>query len=140
MDTIYYLMTVLYFKLNSFIPNIRMKPTSRSKKKLSPATLSKNNNFSENYLRYTGSRKFMTPKKTVLFSEIKEISGPRNELKIDQQHFVMQKPSKISINMEIKNLNIFGPSTLQSGDSKKKKLHKKTISALGRHQKELRER
>lgn len=55
-----------------------MKRTSRSKKKLSPATLSKNNNFSENYLRYTGSRKFMTPKKTVVFSDIKEVSGSRN--------------------------------------------------------------
>lgn len=66
------------FKLNSFIRKIRMKRTSRSKKKLSPATLSKNNNFSENYLRYTGSRKFMTPKKTVVFSDIKEVSGSRN--------------------------------------------------------------
>jgi len=36
--------------------------------------------------------------------------------------------------MEIKNLNIFGNSSTAVVDSKKKKLHKKTISALGRHQ------
>ena len=33
--------------------------------------------------------------------------------------------------MEIKNLNIFGNSNVPS-DGKKKKLHKKTISALGK--------
>jgi len=38
--------------------------------------------------------------------------------------------------MEIKNLNIFGPTNPTNPDSKKKKLHKKTISALGKHQKE----
>jgi hypothetical protein len=37
--------------------------------------------------------------------------------------------------MEIKNLNIFGNPTNNNLDSKKKKLHKKTISALGKHQK-----
>lgn len=115
-----------------------MKPSSRPKSKLSPAPVNKNNNFSEKYLRYTGSRKFLTPKKTVLFSESKDMGPSRSELR--EQHFVLQKPQKISINMEIKNLNIFGPSTLQSGEGKKKKLHKKTISALGKHQKELRER
>ena len=41
--------------------------------------------------------------------------------------------------MEIKNLNIFGNSSLPV-DSKKKKLHKKTISALGKHQKEVNEK
>ena len=38
--------------------------------------------------------------------------------------------------MEIKNLNIFGNNSVAQ-DSKKKKLHKKTISALGKHQKEI---
>jgi hypothetical protein len=46
-----------------------------------------------------------------------------------------QKTPKININMEIKNLNIFGNPSLPT-DPKKKKLHKKTISALGKHQKE----
>ena len=36
--------------------------------------------------------------------------------------------------MQIKNLNIFGNNN--APDLKKKKLHKKTISALGKHQKE----
>jgi hypothetical protein len=39
--------------------------------------------------------------------------------------------------MEIKNLNIFGNSSNTNLHSKKKKLHKKTISALGQHQKDL---
>lgn len=40
--------------------------------------------------------------------------------------------------MEIKNLNFFGNPTAittnPNADTKKKKLHKKTISALGKHQ------
>lgn len=42
--------------------------------------------------------------------------------------------------MEIKNLNFFGNSSNLNTDSKKKKLHKKTISALERHQKEIKEK
>lgn len=42
--------------------------------------------------------------------------------------------------MEIKNLNIFGNGPNPNADSKKKKLHKKTISALERHQKEIKEK
>ena len=42
--------------------------------------------------------------------------------------------------MEIKNLNIFGNPTTSNPDSKKKKLHKKTISALGKHQKDITEK
>lgn len=51
-----------------------------------------------------------------------------------------QKPAKININMEIKNLNFFGNPTINNPDAKKKKLHKKTISALGKHQKEITEK
>jgi hypothetical protein len=46
-----------------------------------------------------------------------------------------QKTPNININMEIKNLNIFGNNSNLPNDSKKKKLHKKTISALGKPQK-----
>ena len=45
--------------------------------------------------------------------------------------------------MEIKNLNFFGNNNSAvpgTADSKKKKLHKKTISALGKHQKETLEK
>ena len=41
--------------------------------------------------------------------------------------------------MEIKNLNIYGGSG-QPNVPTKKKLHKKTISALGRHQKDTKQR
>ena len=53
--------------------------------------------------------------------------------KIDNQFNLAQyqKNPKININMEIKNLNIFGNNNVPS-DGKKKKLHKKTISALGK--------
>jgi len=75
-----------------------------------------------------------------MFSESKEIGPSRSELQREAQQLALQKQPKISINMEIKNLNIFGPPNLQTGEVKKKKLHKKTISALGKHQKEIRER
>jgi hypothetical protein len=42
--------------------------------------------------------------------------------------------------MEIKNLNFFGNPNVTNPDSKKKKLHKKTISALGKHQNEIKEK
>jgi hypothetical protein len=42
--------------------------------------------------------------------------------------------------MEIKNLNFFGNPAVGNADSKKKKLHKKTISALGKHQNEIKEK
>lgn len=60
----------------------------------------------------------------------RKIDTPFN---IAQQY---EKNPKININMEIKNLNIFGNNSVAQ-DSKKKKLHKKTISALGKHQKEI---
>lgn len=41
--------------------------------------------------------------------------------------------------MEIKNLNIFGNSNIPT-EPRKKKLHKKTISALADHQKKVQER
>ena len=41
--------------------------------------------------------------------------------------------------MEIKNLNIYGGAA-QPTLPAKKKLHKKTISALGKHQKDIKER
>ncbi len=42
--------------------------------------------------------------------------------------------------MEIKNLNFFGNTQVGNADSKKKKLHKKTISALGKHQNDIKEK
>lgn len=42
--------------------------------------------------------------------------------------------------MEIKNLNFFGNAQVGNPDSKKKKLHKKTISALGKHQNDIKEK
>lgn len=42
--------------------------------------------------------------------------------------------------MEIKNLNFFGNAQVANPDSKKKKLHKKTISALGKHQNDIKEK
>lgn len=50
------------------------------------------------------------------------------------------KSPKININMEIKNLNFFGNAQVGNPDSKKKKLHKKTISALGKHQNDIKEK
>ena len=42
--------------------------------------------------------------------------------------------------MEIKNLNIFGNASTTSQTVKKKKLHKKTISCLGQHQKDQKDK
>jgi len=41
--------------------------------------------------------------------------------------------------MEIKNLNIFGNNNIPA-EARKKKLHKKTISALGDHQRKIQEK
>ena len=41
--------------------------------------------------------------------------------------------------MEIKNLNIFGNNNIPA-ETRKKKLHKKTISALGDHQRKIQEK
>jgi hypothetical protein len=51
---------------------------------------------------------------------------------MENYHYAgMSKPQKININMEIKNLNIFGAtSSTNNLHSTKKKLHKKTISCL----------
>lgn len=119
-----------------------MKETSRPKSKKGTPTASRNNNFSEKYFQYTRERKFYTPKKpSNLKSESKESLRPKQELfeKISANPSALanfQKTPKISINMEIKNLNFFGNPTAANPnpDSKKKKLHKKTISALGKHQ------
>ncbi len=50
--------------------------------------------------------------------------------KIENSLVPFPKSQKININMEIKNLNIFGNNSAANITSKKKKLHKKTISCL----------
>lgn len=118
-----------------------MNSSQRPKSKLS-ATLgsSKNNNFSEKYFLYTRERKFLTPKKASGQKSDSKESITKKEVLIKYERNPLnlasyQKTPKININMEMKNLNIFGNSNIPN-DSKKKKLHKKTISALGKHPKE----
>lgn len=118
-----------------------MNSSSRPKSKLSATVTSpKNNNFSEKYLLYTRERKFLTPKKQHHQRNDSKESVSKKDLlsKFDRNPVNLigyQKSPKININMEIKNLNIFGNHSTLPNEPRKKKLHKKTISALGKHQK-----
>lgn len=75
----------------------------------------------------TPTKKLHSPREVVLGRK-RKISSP----------FTASKSNKININMEIKNFNVYGPSHMQhstfneheQSKIKKKKLHKKTISAL----------
>lgn len=118
-------------------------------------------NFSDKYLKYTKDRSFLTPKKvlhksnsSILKKQGESLTRPdltisKTESGVDrsEQHVKHRqvsgtgdylKTAKININMEIKNLNIFSPSGSGSAlNTGKKKLHKKTISCMGQHLRDL---
>jgi hypothetical protein len=90
------------------------------------------NHFSEKYIQYTKEKMTVPTPKRPMTPNLYAVSPREIGMQSKKKRTVSPyhgKSQKININMEIKNLNVYGTSQ-QQNNLKKKKLHKKTISCL----------